>query len=133
MNKPKTIFAAAALAGLVVAAAGLATVPFNTSARAAAPHAEMNVASARIGVAFASLRPVSANPAIRAAAVRVSKGDLFAAPGCAGQTWPNIASDCLVKADGSRVSAVRTVTVGYSVGDNTTVLIRLPAAEASAR
>jgi hypothetical protein len=134
MIKPKTIFAAAALAGLVVSAVGLIAEPFSGSAaRAAANYADMATPAARIDMAFASLNPVAADPALRKAAARVAKGDLFAAPGCAGQTWPDVTADCLTGSDGSHVSKVRTVTVGYQTGDSTTVLLRHPTAEASAR
>jgi hypothetical protein len=52
------------------------------------------------------------------------KGDL---PRCAGQSWPNVSPECLVRADGRPAGAVRTVTVGYQAGEATTVLVRMPA------
>lgn len=52
---------------------------------------------------------------------------LTAAGGCAGQTWPYIANECRVGKNGAPVrQATRTVTIEQRVGENTSVLLRLP-------
>jgi hypothetical protein len=70
------------------------------------------------------------NPAIATTATRASKGDLAIPADCASATWPNIDRSCLLKADGSPAPYVRTVTIGYQTGANSTVLLRVPAAVA---
>ena len=66
-----------------------------------------------------------------------SKGDLLhAAPprGCASQAWPNVAPECLAAADGTPArSGVRMITVEQQEGPNTSVLVRIPAAEVAQR
>jgi hypothetical protein len=92
------------------------------------------VAADRIGAAFASLDEMARpGPAITAAAVRASKGDFGAPPTCKSGVWPNIDASCLVRADGAPAHNVRTITIGYRSGENTTVLVRLPAADLASR
>lgn len=121
MIKSKKFIAAATAASLVVVLAVAVATPFSATARAAG--GEVDVASKRIGAAFATLRNVDAAPEIKVAAERVSQGDVSAAPGCAGQVWPNISADCLVAADGGQVHKVSAV---YDAGGQGNVLIRLP-------
>ena len=132
MIQSKTLFAAALL-GTALAVAGLVAAPFNASARAAASPTHAHIVAERIGGAFASVEMGDTAPAVRAAMVRLPKGDLGAAPSCEQQTWPNIAADCLAAEDGSTVQTVRFVTIGMQEGVAETVLLRIPAAEAAAR
>ncbi|MGH6926527.1 MAG: hypothetical protein ACRED5_22595 [Propylenella sp.] len=127
MTRSKKLFAAFALVGIGGAIAGTVAAPFNQSA--AAGYFEADVASARIEAAFALVTPQIVGPA----AVAAAKGDLPPAPGCTGQTWPNISSDCLVTADGARPPKARMVTVGHQSGEAETVLVRLPLAEIAMR
>ena len=75
---------------------------------------------------------VSLNGTAQAASDQAPRGDLESAAGCLGQTWPDISADCLVSADGSPTQQVRTVTIGYQSGDDTTVLVRMPAPQVAA-
>jgi len=50
---------------------------------------------------------------------------------CQGTTWPNIPLRCLFTTDGiERTAEVRTITIEQRVGENTSVLMRVPAAVA---
>jgi hypothetical protein len=129
MRYSKRIFAAVAVFGVAVSMGSLIAAPFNASARAAG-QADVEVVAERIGGAFASAGASHADPAIRAAAVRASKGDL---PGCVGQTWPDIAPGCLLTSDGSPAPEVRFVTVGQPAGEAVTVLMRVPASDVAER
>jgi hypothetical protein len=131
MTKSKKFLTAAVLTGFALSVAGLTVASLNTTANASA--GSHDVVADRIGAAFASLDETSADPAIEAAAARVAKGDLEAKPGCGAATWPNISSDCLLKADGTVAPQVRTVTVGYQEGESTTILMRVPAPEVASR
>jgi hypothetical protein len=82
-----------------------------------------------IGNAFASLPQICVDPAIAPAATRASKGDLPRTADCTGATWPKIAASCLSTVDGSPTPHVRTITIGYQAGANTTVIARIPAEE----
>jgi hypothetical protein len=128
-----------ALAAGMLIIAGSITTPFALPAFAAEPPAansdavalrDVATAADRIGRAFASLSEAEIDPAVAAAAARAPRGDF--APACASAVWPNIEAACLA-ADGRPVSDVRTITIGYQVGDNTTVLLRIPAAEIALR
>ena len=130
MNQPRTILVAA-LAGLAVAVTSLSVAASKGADPAQAGRSER--AAERIAVAFAAAPETPAHPAIRAAAARTDKGDLLVPPPCAGQTWPDIASGCLVAADGTAVRPVRTVTVGYQTGEASSVLIRMPAPQVASR
>lgn len=72
----------------------------------------------------------SDGPGIRTAAlttVSTKKGDRLKGVDCAGQTWPYIASECRVAANGARLrQATRTITIEQRVGENTSVLLRVP-------
>lgn len=47
---------------------------------------------------------------------------------CAGETWPAIPASCLTSADGTPVrQPVRTITLEHRAGQNTSVLVRVPA------
>lgn len=47
---------------------------------------------------------------------------------CAGETWPAISASCLTSADGTPVrKPVRTITLEHRAGQNTSVLVRVPA------
>jgi hypothetical protein len=65
------------------------------------------------------------------------KGDLLGkAPrnACASQAWPNVTPECLEAATGTPVrSSVRMITVEQREGANTSVLVRIPAAEVAQR
>ena len=132
MIQSRKFVAAAILLGLALIVAGLLAAPFNASARAAS-QAGVDVAADRIGGAFAAISEMQADPAITAAAARLSKGDLAAPAKCAGAVWPNIDASCLSTADGSSAPRVRTITIGYQADQNTTVLVRIPAAEIAQR
>jgi hypothetical protein len=133
MSQTNKIVAAGALFGLVLTGAALLTLPFNASARAAGEFANVDIVSERIGGAFAVVDSMDLAPANRAVPVRVSKGDLPADRACAGETWPNITSDCIVAADGSRVEDVRYVTVDFRTGEAETVLLRVPSSDLASR
>lgn len=75
---------------------------------------------------------VSLNGTAQAAADQAPRGDLLVPAGCLGQTWPDISAECLVSADGTPARQVRTVTIGYQAGDDTTVLVRMPAPQVAA-
>lgn len=130
MFQSRLLVVAAILFGLVLVAAALVMAPFNASARAAA--SPEGVAADRIGAAFASIEEARPDARIAAAAARASKGD-FGGPGCRGAVWPNVDASCLKRADGRPLRSVRTVTVGHQDGENTTVLVRVPAPEMAER
>ena len=127
MTRSKKLYVAVALIGVIGAIAGRLPAPFDQSARAADGHAA--AAAERIDAAFSLVQPHMP----RSLPVRVAKGDLSVAPACAGQTWPNIAADCLVTADGSPARKARVVTVGYQSGEAESVLVRLPISEVAMR
>jgi hypothetical protein len=52
---------------------------------------------------------------------------------CGSQAWPNIASECLARADGTPTRSVRMITVEQRSGANTSVLVRVPASEVAQR
>jgi hypothetical protein len=129
-----------ALAAGMLIIAGSITAPFVLPAFAAEPPAanadavglrDVATAADRIGRAFASLSEAEMDPAVAAAAARAPRGDF--APACASAVWPNIEAGCLATADGRPASHVRTISIGYQVGDNTTVLVRIPAPEIAQR
>lgn len=132
MIQSRKIVAAAILFGLALIVAGLLIAPFNASARAAATVGP-DVASDRIGIAFASLSERTADPAMQAAAVRASKGDLGIDPACAGAVWPNIDASCLTMSDGERAQNVRMISIGYQSDASTTVIVRYPVGEFASR
>ena len=132
MIQSRKFVAAAILMGLALIIVGLLIAPFNASARAAG-QLDTGVATDRIGGSFATLTEMQPDPALAAAAARVLKGDLAAAPACAGAVWPNIDAACLSTADGSPARHVRSITIGYQAGENTTVLVRVPAQEMAQR
>jgi hypothetical protein len=110
-------FAAAAIT-LSLTAAGVLAVPLD-GADAGLGSADL---AHRLGV---SPLDVAAGPA--------AKGDFFERPGCFGQVWPDITPECLVKAAGAAAAPVRTVTMGYQIGEATTVLVRIPALTTATR
>ena len=130
MNKSSKVLIAAAL-GLGVAVSALSATSLNANARGVAVMDD--VVADRIAAAFASVPAADVAPAIQLAAARSGKGDLFAARDCAVQKWPQIASECLVAADGRAGHPVRTRTVGYQIGDALTVLVRVPAPQVASR
>jgi hypothetical protein len=81
---------------------------------------------AALTVGLATLAALSVHNVARAAAdeLRVAKGDL---PDCGGEVWPQHSARCLTGRDGREAPPVRFVTIGYQSGDNTTLLLRLPA------
>ena len=133
MIQSRKLVAAAIILGIALIVAGLLAAPFNASARAAAGQTGIDVAADRIGGAFATLPEIEIDPALAAAAARLSKGDLDASAACAEAVWPDVAASCLSTADGARARPVRTVTIGYQAGANTTVLMRVPAGEVAQR
>ena len=118
MTPSKTLIATVVLFGFVLAAIALVAAPFNTSASAAVGHGDPDAIAERIGGAFAAIGESSTD---------AEKGDLVVASDCAVQTWPHVASDCIVTDDGSPAPDARFVTVGYQAGETETVLLRLPA------
>lgn len=132
MIQSRKFVAAAILVGIALIVAGLLIVPFNASARAAASEGA-DVASDRIGGAFAVISDREPAAEIAAAAALVFKGDLGAESICAGATWPNIDASCLARTDGSASHPVRLITIGYQSGSATTVLVRVPAGEVASR
>lgn len=124
MTQSKMLFAAVAVAGFALTMAGLIAAPFDQSARAADNGAAS--ATQRIEAAFTLAHPELQH----AVPVRISKGDL---PGCVGQTWPNIAADCLATADGAPARKARMVTFGQQIGESETVLVRFPVSEVAMR
>lgn len=133
MTQSKTLFAITALVGVALTAIGVVAAPFNASASAAAGQPRVDVVAERIGAAFASIDAAATEPANSAAPVRAQKGDLQIAPGCDGQTWPNIGPNCLSTANGAPAAKVRFVTIGSQSGDAETVLLRVPAAQIASR
>src|SRR5882724_13112384 len=131
MIQSRKFVAAAILVGIALIIAGLLIAPFTASASAAASPSV--VAADRIGAAFATLPDAIPNSAIAAAVARLSKGDLASPVNCTGAVWPNIDASCLSTADGSPARHVRTITIGYQSGENTTVLVRVPTAEVASR
>lgn len=129
MIQSRKFVAAAILFGIALIVAGLVAAPFNASARAAS-QAGSDVAADRIGGAFSAISEIEADPAITAAAARVSKGNLA---DCAKAVWPNVDASCLSTTDGSSARHVRTITIGYQAGENTTVLVRIPSNEIAQR
>ena len=123
-------------AGMLILAAAI-SAPFALPALAVEPRnasvagTNLVIAADRIGRAFVSLSEAAIDPAIGAAAARAPKGDF--APACATAVWPNIVAACFATADGQPARHVHTITIGYQIGDNTTVLVRLPAAEIAQR
>ena len=75
-----------------------------------------------------------AAPSARTAAQ--GRGDsLRAAPDrCAAQAWPNIPQECLTAVGTAPArKSVRTITIEQREGANTSVLVRLPAAQVAQR
>jgi len=124
--------ATAILVGTALIVAGLLIAPFNATARAAATEGA-DVASDRIGGAFAVISDREPAAALAAAAALVFKGDLGAESICAAAVWPNIDASCLARTDGSAAHPVRLITIGYQSGEATTVLVRVPADEVASR
>lgn len=63
---------------------------------------------------------------------REGKGDAFAKgqqPECASQAWPHIAPECLAGSGNPARGSVRMITVEQRQGANTSVLVRVPAAD----
>jgi hypothetical protein len=54
------------------------------------------------------------------------KGDRIHSGGCARQTWPNIAQECIVATDGASRRPVRTVTIERRDAEAISVLLRMP-------
>jgi hypothetical protein len=131
MIQSRKFVAAAILLGLALIIAGLLIAPFNGSARASAGPTGM--VSDRIGGAFAAVSEVQPDPALAAVPAQLGKGDFGVSGICAGGVWPNIDASCLSTADGSPVPRVRTITIGYQSGENTTVLVRVPSVEMAQR
>ena len=131
VTKFRTMLSAAAAIGLSMTAAGVMAVPLNG---AIGLNAEQAVVADRVSISFAGLpAALDVPPAIEAAAGRVAKGDFLERPGCFGQVWPDITPECIAKASGAAAAPVRTVTIGYQVGDATTVLVRVPALQTASR
>ena len=124
--------AASVLTGMTLAVVAAAAVPFIAQARAAPGTTRVDIIAAeRIGGAFASLQETEIDPTTATTAAHPSKGDLVIPADCAAATWPNVDRSCLSTADGSPAPYVRTITIGYQTGSNTTVLLRVPAAVAA--
>jgi len=135
MIRSRKLVAAAILTGIALIIAGLLIAPFSATARAAAGSAATSsLAADRIGAAFASLSEMTPDPALFAAAARAAeKGDFAGGSSCAEAVWPNIDASCLRTTDGAPARHVRTITIGYQSGENTTVLVRVPSAEVAKR
>ncbi len=124
MIESRKFVAAAILTGLAMIVAGLMLAPYG-GAHAAAGRTD--VVAERIGGAFAVISETQSDAAIAATVTQAPKGDRQAS--CAAATWPNIDASCLTTADGQPAPHVRTVTIGYQAGQNTTVLMRIPSVE----
>ena len=131
MIQSRKFVAAVILMGIALIIAGLLIAPFTASASAAA--SQSGDAADRIGAAFATLSDVSPDPALVAAAARLSKGNFGSSADCADAVWPNIDASCLATTDGAPAKHVRTITIGYQSGENTTILVRVPSAEVAQR
>jgi len=128
MIQSRKFVAATILVGIALIVAGLLIAPFNASARAAATGGA-DIASDRIGGAFAMISEREPAAELAAAAALVFKGDLGAESVCANAVWPNIDASCLARTDGSTNRPVRLITMGYQSGEAATVLVRVPADE----
>lgn len=72
--------------------------------------------------------PATATARAAYATVSTKKDDRLGIAGCAGEAWPYISSECRVSRTGERIREVtRTITIEQRLGDNTSVLLRLPA------
>jgi hypothetical protein len=112
---------------LPLAIATAPAVPFNASAAVAQGATSIdNIVAERIGDAFASLPKTSVERVGADAVILLPKGDRQRTSDCASATWPNKETSCLSTADGSPARPVRTITVGYRAGADTTLLLRLP-------
>ncbi len=116
---------------LVIATAPAASLI--TNAAFAEGGTGVDMVAERIGGAFASLPQTSVERVGADAVTFPPKGDGRRASDCAGATWPNIDAKCLSTADGSPAPHVRTITIGYQAGANTTVLLRFPSADVAQR
>jgi hypothetical protein len=125
MTKSTKILAAA-LVGAIVTVAGMTVVSFGASA---APGTEIDYVAERIGGAFATIPGYEYDATVQFE--QGTKGDLPVNSECASQTWPNISTECLTTADGSKAPEVRYVTVDYQADETTTVLMRVPASQAA--
>jgi hypothetical protein len=120
------LICAVAISFPLTAAVSPAAPPIASSS--AGPPFGVGSAGERIDDAFASLSRINVDPSGAAATPSASKGDLPRLAECASAIWPNIDAPCLSTADGSPALQVRTVTISYQTGVNTTVLLRIPAA-----
>lgn len=119
----------AAFAAAVIAAFGALELAHAAGPEASLSTGPTDAANQRIAAAFA----VIVVPEIRSGAPETRKTDR-APVNCVGQTWPGVTAGCLVPVGGAAVRpAVRTVTVEYRKGDNTSVLVRMPLAQMAAR
>ena len=117
---------------LPLSAGTLSAAPLNAGADVAAA-ATGDDAAARIGGAFASLPQTRAEQASADTVTLPPRGERQRTSDCASATWPNINTSCLSTADGSPAPYVRTITIGYQAGANTTLLLRFPGAEMAQR
>lgn len=131
MPKSRNIVPAAALIGLSLMVAGLAPVPFS-DAREFDGSVDDGITQ-RLSDGYLGLPEPAADTAIEAAAAQAAKGDFLERPGCFGQVWPDISPDCLAKVGSTPRLAARTVTIGYRIGEASSVLIRMPAPEVAER
>jgi hypothetical protein len=118
MPKTRNILSFAAAVALSLTAAGVMAVPLHSD--------DTGLGSADLADRFGVHR-------VEVAAGPTPKGNFFDRPGCFGQVWPDITPECLVKATGAAAAPVRTVTMGYQVGEATTVLVRVPALNTASR
>jgi hypothetical protein len=124
-------------ASVLLATTGLAALTAGSqSGGSEGPHGEERLSpSARIEQAFrvvdAALVEDRATEALRRALRKADR--LPIGPVCAGQTWPSLDAQCLAGSGSRSGQPVRTVTVEYRVGDNISVLVRLPAQQAASR
>lgn len=91
--------------------------------------------SARIAEAFRIADAVSIEE-IRIEKVRRAAGKADLLPigsGCASQIWPSIAMECLAGPGIPSQPRVRTVTVEHRVGENTSILVRMPVQQAASQ
>jgi hypothetical protein len=131
MMNSRNILSLITAVGLSLTAAGVMAVPLNGAGPANASDADV---TQRVSLGFAAAPVHAAVPgALEAAAGRVAKGDFFERPGCFGQVWPEISAECLSKVAGLTSLPARTVTIGYQIGDATTVLVRMPAPQVASR
>jgi hypothetical protein len=124
---------AAAFVILATASTALMALPYLADGHASE---ERDSPAARVAQGFEVAGEASVRQelieAMAAIARRTDK--LSAAAPCGAQTWPDIASGCLVGAgDQASDQRIRTVTIQYRLGANSSALVRIPVQQLAAQ